>query len=259
MQRKPDPMIKRSTMLIGSAVVSMLVQLIVIYIMGLHKDFEYIFILVICFNLFGIFILVNHLRKELNRTGELKKMTRHLGLNFKLTDEGDFFEGFKLYRGGEVRNVLEGRMADNEVKIFGYTYTTGSGDSSNTVSTTVMLLENSHLDLPHFFCRPETFWEKKLFHADEDLEFGEEPEFSKLYYLTGEDEARIRELFNHELIQFFVRRSGDEDLTVEGKGRQLALYQKGLRVKPDEARALMEEGREAVTAFRAACKHIQQK
>lgn len=246
-------------MLIGSSIMSMMVQLVAVYLMGLHKDFEYIFVLIIAINLIGISMLVYRLRHELSRSDDLKKMTRRLGLNFKLTADGDFFKGFKLYRGGEIRNLMEGRMADSDIKIFGYTYSVSSGDGSKSVSTTVMLLENSHLDLPHFFCRPETFWEKKLFHADEDLDFKDEPKFSKLYYLTGEDEAAIRKLFNHELMQFFVNRSGKEDLTVEAKGKQIALYQQGARVSPDEVRALMAEGRESVVAFRAAGKHLQQR
>lgn len=255
MHRKPDPLISRSNLLIGSAIASLIMQLAVIYFMGLHKDFEYIFILVIVVNLFGILMLVYRMRKEQARSESLKQMSRRLGLIFTLSSEGEFFEGFKLYQGGPVRNLLEGRLDGGEVKIFGYSYTSGSGENSQTINSTVLLLENSHLDLPDFFCRPESFWEKKLFHKDEDIDFSDEPEFSKAYYLTGEDEERIRQMFSHEVMNFFVDKTRGEDLTVEGRGNSLALYQKGIRVEPKELRALMDEGREVLKVFRDASKH----
>jgi len=71
-----------------------------------------------------------------------------------------------------------------------------------------------------------------------EITFEDVPEFSKCYLLQSEDKARVRELFNGEVRNFFARHEG---IAAGAAGRAL-VYFTGELVTPERVRPFMEEG-----------------
>jgi hypothetical protein len=65
------------------------------------------------------------------------------------------------------------------------------------------------------------------------------PSFSKKYLLRGEDESRIRELFNDDVLNFFETQN---TVSVQADGGQFVIYRPKKCIKPDELRQFMDEG-----------------
>jgi hypothetical protein len=65
------------------------------------------------------------------------------------------------------------------------------------------------------------------------------PSFSKKYLLRGEDESRIRERFNDDVLNFF---DAQNRVSVQADGGQFVIYRPKKCIKPDELRQFMDDG-----------------
>jgi carbonic anhydrase len=141
--------------------------------------------------------------------------------------------------------VLEGSRDGRDLWLFDYRYTTGSGKSTSTTHQTVMLVRSARLKLPAFALAPEpVFHTVGEMFGFRDIDFDASPEFSRRFRLIGEEEERVRLLFNSRVLSFFEERKG---VAVEGSDHELLFYRGGRTVSPREIRGLVDETLELVT------------
>jgi len=91
--------------------------------------------------------------------------------------------------------------------------------------------------LPSFSLRPENAFHKFISALGyQDIDFGNRPEFSKLYLLRGPAEQAIRNTFNDAAFGFYEMNRGT---CTDGGGNQLFVFRQAHRVAPLEAQAFI--------------------
>jgi hypothetical protein len=142
---------------------------------------------------------------ERKRRDRVQQLGRELGFDC-LTVLPDSLDGwrsrFKLFSSGrkpEATNVLQRQVDDLQVLLFDYAYTTGSGKHQHRHKQTVAVFQSPVLRLPQFRMTPEG-WMSRLgeLFGGQDIDFDDDPEFSRAFKLSGTQEARIRELLGPE-------------------------------------------------------------
>jgi hypothetical protein len=181
------------------------------------------------------FVIQHHAGKR--RTTALLEMAQQLGFEFEASgDEGiiERFSDIPLFdkgRSKKVRNLMTKRRSRVVVMVFDYRFTQGSGKNSRTRNQTVVAFESPRLDLPAFECRPENVFHKigQVF-GYQDIDFEEDPEFSKSTVLRGEDVLRIEMMMNGDIRNFIKHQ---KVLSIEGKNNLLVVYQQSKKIEPD--------------------------
>ena len=149
----------------------------------------------------------------------------------------------------KARNVMSGRTADRQVKLFDYAYTTGSGKNSHTHNQTVALFPDGASGLPDFELAPEHIFHKlgQVF-GYQDIDFETSPEFSSRYLLRGTDEAAVRAAFAADTLAFFSQEQGWH---VEVRNGHAGVYRADKRCKPEEAPAFLADALRVLLAIRS--------
>ncbi len=200
-----------------------------------------------------VFYLIVRAALEQQRMEQLRAVADRMGFSFSA--QGDpvlegRVEGFRLFSQGRSRrihNVMRRKIHDIDVTLFDYRYTTNHGKSSKIQYQSVVLFETGRLDLPGFTLRP-----KHVFHRIanalgwQDISFEDHPVFSESYLLQGQDEDRIRLLFDEESLLYYTRHP---DLHTEGYGRRLVFYRGGRRVDPQGMEAFLQQGLDVLDVF----------
>ncbi len=199
----------------------------------------------------GIFLGVQGAKKR--RQG-FEQAALELGMQFFAEGDAELLkqvEMFDLFRRGHARkmtNLLKGLRQRNEVAVFDYRYTVGSGKSQSTHMQTVFAAKlEEEIFTAGFTLRPENLFDKigEMLKV-KDIDFPEREQFSKLYLLKGEDEASVREMFGPTVITFFEQNPG---LCMEAKGVWLILWQQGKRTKPEMLRDFVALGQKVIAEF----------
>src|SRR5262249_59859928 len=112
------------------------------------------------------------------------------GLGFHFLPNGDgltleqlaHFQLFSQGTSRKIRNLMQGKAEQLEVKVFDYEYALGSGESLETPAQSVVCFCAPDLSLPSFSLRPRTLLQKiAAFFGYQHIEFGGHPEFSLHY------------------------------------------------------------------------------
>ncbi|MBN2713230.1 MAG: hypothetical protein JXR97_12490 [Planctomycetes bacterium] len=152
-----------------------------------------------------------------------------------------------------AKNVLKGDAGGIEVMLCDYQYTTGSGKNRTTHHSTLCMLSSQSLSLPHCFLRRQyKFFDflGKLF-GGQDIDFDEDPKFSELWVLQGENESDVRGVFNQQVREYFSdlgESKSNASFQFEAQGETLVVY-KGKRIKPAEAEQLMSQAFDVLNIF----------
>jgi hypothetical protein len=120
---------------------------------------------------------------------------------------------FKVYGAGRsraARNVLEGVRDDRRVTLFDFAYTEGSGKNSTRRVHTLCLVDGGGGEAPPFFVRRQSAISDRLgkLFGGQDLDFEDDPTFSKGWVLQSTDEPGARAFFTPRVRSFFAERSG---------------------------------------------------
>lgn len=188
--------------------------------------------------------------RERARRKAIRALAAELGLAY-LEDPDDALEGelslLPLFQSGRsriARNAMHGPIADIEMRVFDYSYATGSGEDSTRHSHTVTAFCAPGVNVPAFdLARDSTPGFLRALFGTSDINFDEFPEFSKRMRLRAEDEAAIRALFDADLA---VGMNQADSLSVEAAGEWVIVYAKERR-KPAEIPQLVEQGFELAT------------
>lgn len=138
-----------------------------------------------------------------------------------------------------AKNVLTGTLADQPAMALDYTYVTGSGKNRATHRQSVAVFLEGGRGLPDFELAPENVFHKigQVF-GYQDIDFGEDEEFSRRYLLRGKDEAGIRGALSGEARAFLT---GNPGWSIQACAGAVALFRAGQRWKPEEVPARLAD------------------
>ncbi len=180
---------------------------------------------------------------EANRTREFTSLAESLGLEF-LGNTNSFLRGleslplFQQGRGRTASNVLRGGTEEEQLYVFDYCFTTGSGKHRKTHRQTVACFVSQQLTLPQFEIFPQRWyhWLGQKMLGQQDIRFDEYPEFCQRYVVRG-SETGIRSRFREPLIRHL---ESERDICVAGQGYHFIFFRRGKRVKPYALKEFME-------------------
>lgn len=175
-------------------------------------------------------IFPNHvvLEKVLNeRQKSLQQFAQSIGAIFKPDNAFDLYkyDGFLfgkrlLFRNNQIifqENPESPKMIISEIHLL-----EGAQPTSKRYATTTMLVMGIKHDLPDFELRKEDQLDRlKQYIGIDDIDFGDYPVFSSKYMLKGNDEEKIRALFNRDLIQFLEK---NDKYLIECRHGDLLIY-----------------------------------
>lgn len=160
----------------------------------------------------------------------------------QLVDELSAFKLFNQGRHRKVKNLMRGAKDPGAVRIADYQYTTGSGKHQTVWNQTICVINTPGRHAPHFFCRRQ----RALFDAlgkvfgGQDLNFDDDPAFSKAYVLqTAGDEQQLRHFMSPSLRDALTKLA-DKNLVLEVVGDTMLLHL-GRRLKPEQLDGLVAD------------------
>ncbi|MET0070700.1 MAG: hypothetical protein ABW096_11745 [Candidatus Thiodiazotropha sp.] len=153
--------------------------------------------------------------------------------------------GFYLFTQGEplIQNMMDGARNSDRLLLFNYTYVATEGfegrreipsvtDEGTILTHMQTVVAFIDIDpLPHFDLSPNDNSKRTLPGDFRPVGFDDAGEFTRHYRLAGREEAKVRALFNEQLLAHFARNPG---WVVESRGDQLILYRPDERIKPEE-------------------------
>jgi len=213
-----------------------------------------LFFLFLFFMILGLMIFVIvRAAQEQQRMDQLRAVAGRMGFSFSAQAEPGLWgqvEGFRLFSQGRSRrihNVMRRKIHDIDVTIFDYRYTTQRGKHSHMQYRSVVLFDTGRLDLPRFTLLPRHFFHRIASALGwQDIVFEAHPVFGESYLLQGQDEARIRRVFDEEALLYYTRHT---DLQTEGDGQRLVFYRSGRRVDPQGMEAFLQQGLDILDVF----------
>ncbi|MGV3619520.1 MAG: hypothetical protein ACO1OB_01815 [Archangium sp.] len=181
--------------------------------------------------LFVVFIFLAAQYIEKKRREKMQAYAEARGFAFE--GEAYSFAGelndFKLFNQGHstrVKNAMHGVKDVGAVHICDYQYTTGSGKNRHTHHQTIAVVRTPGRRAPHFFLRRQNrFFDAlgKLF-GGQDINFEEDPDFSKTYVLqTSGDEELLRRFFSPALREVLTRLA-DRNFVIEVNGESMLIH-----------------------------------
>jgi hypothetical protein len=199
----------------------------------------------------GATLVVHTRRAAQARAAAVRDAAQRLGwgfredVAFKEIPDLDRFELFRTGHSKKLRNLLTsppGTPGATRAVVFDYTYAVSSGKTQQTHRQTVFYATSDALRLPSFSLRPEHFMHRVAgVFGYQDIDLEGRPEFSRMFLLRGEDEARVREVFTDDVAAFLEHRPRT---CAAGAGRELLFWRPGRLARPDELEALIREGTE---------------
>jgi hypothetical protein len=154
---------------------------------------------------------------------------------------------FQKGRSARISNVLaKGGDRERTDWVFDFSFQTGSGKNSSTVRQTVLGCRLPDREFPAFMVQPEGLF-SRLFDG-KDIDFEQDPDFSKTYLLKGQDVQQVRRLFTPSVRSLLAAK---KKWTVEASGPYLFACRKGHLIDPEDlltARTEFERLLEALSA-----------
>ncbi len=177
------------------------------------------------------------------RQATLREVAEDYQLNYALESADDvrFVEDFLFFRTKQIQRVYNRLFNDiASFRIFDLTFSEGAFIAKEVVRTTMLHIELER-DLPVFTLDREGFLEKVYaFAGFKDIPIDNHSDFSRRFYLLGEDEASIKEFFTDELVHFF---ESNPYYHIESNGHSLLLFGKERLAGIKEIKAMLDFGK----------------
>jgi len=136
------------------------------------------------------------------------------------------YKDFPIQQGNKIRfeeNILSKYADIGKVEIADMSVVASTQTGSQETHVTVVHISETDLPIPDFALEPESFGTKfSELIGGKDIDFAQFPDFSRKYYLRGEETA-VREFFTEPVIRFLENR---EEIHIECHKHRLLLYKK---------------------------------
>ncbi len=194
--------------------------------------------------LFTIVMMLWARKKAKERMLAMQAVAQQMGWGFipeAAMNAIPYLDSFQLFTRGhskKILNMIYGQINEARVAFFDYTYTVGYGRNRQTYYQSIVYFESPRLSLPSFTLSPEGLFTKMATALGyQDIDFVQNPVFSKKYLLRGPDEQAIRQTFNDQILAYYEANQG---LHTDGGGNQIFFYRHGKRVAPEEVRSYID-------------------
>ncbi len=182
--------------------------------MGAHHGSDDGFAFLFALFFFGIIIsvLIWDYKKEQKRKKEISDYCDRNNLEYSETalNIPDSAYGFSLIKERGHTNLWENEMSgtrgDYSFTIFEHHSVSGYGKNRSEIINTICILLKDRVNLPQFFVRDENMILDSLgkLFGGQDINFDEDPEFSKMFVLQGMVEQDVRDFFDRKIRRVFV-------------------------------------------------------
>ena len=225
---------------------------IIVFLFGIITaalPFLFIGLFVILFFAVLLFFGINIAKKMVKERNESIEYCNKNGLTFEDTMTASFpseCKNCKITKKGKQRDfyyVVSGKRDNVYFSVMTYKYSDNEPPRESTFLgmkviskpnrkyqkpdyfATLCFLSVDGLYMPHFFIRDESFITDSLgkLFGGQDINFEEDPEFSKKFVLQGDNEGEIRRFFNSKVRSSFVK-FHQKGFVYEGVGRHLFVY-----------------------------------
>ncbi len=137
------------------------------------------------------------------------------------------YKDFPIQNGNKIQyeeNILAKYTAIGKIEVSDITLSEGARQEQNDTQITVLQISELDFHIPDFALEPEGLWSKfsELVNG-KDIDFSSFREFSKKYYLRGNQEEAIRDFFSDSVIRFLEKH---DEIHIECHKNKLLLYKK---------------------------------
>ncbi len=141
------------------------------------------------------------------------------------------FDFLKRGHSKRVKRLIRGEFESVKFLICDYKFQTGSGKSRQTHEQTIMIADLD-FDLPDFILRSEGLFDKVAgIIGFSDINFDSHPKFSKMFYLKGENEKLIRNVFSNDILSFY---ENNENIITESNNKSLLCCERKTTIEQNE-------------------------
>ncbi|RMA66035.1 SulP family inorganic anion transporter [Ulvibacter antarcticus] len=177
------------------------------------------------------------------RQKTLQEIADNFNLNYESekTQNSHFLDNFHFFRTKKVENVYNRLFnTENTFRIFDINYSEGEFIAKENVKTTMLHIKLNH-EIPQFTLDREGFLERVYALAGfADIPIHNHSDFSKRFYLLGENRTEIQMFFSDKIVQFF---ESNPYYHVESNGASLLVFGKERVAGVKEIKALYDFGR----------------
>jgi hypothetical protein len=223
-----------------------------------------VFLLIITAILLAAWYFENARRNGLAKAAQLIGFTLEPGQQRlpQFIDAANFY----LFSQGQpqIQNMMRGGRIGDRILVFNYTYEATEGfegkreipsltdEGSILAHMQTVVAFHEIAPLPHFDLSPNDR-SKRTLNADfRTVVFDEAQNFTQNYRLAAREEAKVRLLFNSDLLAHFAN---NPDWVVESRGDRIIFYQKDRRVEPEQITEFIDQ---AYTLFELLRTHMSQ-
>lgn len=177
------------------------------------------------------------------RQTSMEVLAKDYDLNYSAEKKKDvsFLNNFSFFRTKQINHIYnELSQIDETIKLFDIEFSEGEFIAKEVVRST-MLHINLNISLPEFTLDREGFLEKvSAFAGFKDIPIENHEDFSKRFYLMGENVAEISKFFDDDVTHFF---ESNPYYHVESNERALLIFGKERLASVKEIKALFDFGK----------------
>lgn len=185
-------------------------------------------------------IIKNNLTR---RQSSIEVLAKNYKLNYTPEKQKrvEFLNDFLFFRTKQKNHIYNQLTSGDEaLTLFDIEFSEGEFIAKEVVRTT-MLHINLNKNIPEFTLDREGFLEKiYAFAGFKDIPIQNHNDFSKRFYLLGEDEEKIKTLFNNDVTHFF---ESNPYYHIESNGDSLLIFGRERQASIKEIKALYDFGR----------------
>ena len=165
----------------------------------------------------------------------------HLNYSAEKKKDVSFLNNFSFFRTKQVNHIYnELSQKDETIELFDIEFSEGEFIAKEVVRST-MLHVNLNISIPEFTLDREGFLEKvSAFAGFKDIPIENHEDFSKRFYLMGENVVEISKFFNDDVTHFF---ESNPYYHVESNGSALLIFGKERLASVKEIKALFDFGK----------------
>ncbi|WP_053990668.1 SulP family inorganic anion transporter [Mangrovimonas sp. TPBH4] len=191
-------------------------------------------------NLSGTRLFGRHLTK---RQSQLQTIAEDFSLGYNPTKCKDtlFLKDFLFFKTKQINHIYNRLFNDiHSINLFDIEFSEGEFIAKEVVRTTMLHIDLEN-EVPVFTLDREGFLEKVYALAGfKDIPIQDHDDFSKRFYLLGEDVEGITAFFNDELVLFF---ESNPYYHIESNGESLLIFSKERIASIKELKALLDFGK----------------
>ena len=152
-----------------------------------------------------------------------------------------FLNNFLFFRTKHINHIYnELSHKDNAIKLFDIEFSEGEFIAKEVIRSTMMHIDLNYA-IPEFTLDKEGFLEKvSAFAGFKDIPIENHEDFSKRFYLLGDNQAGIAKFFNDDVTHFF---ESNPYYHVESNGNALLIFSKERLASTKEIKALFDFGK----------------